>query len=441
MKVFDRIEKERLVDAWQKRMDPELATYGGREAAFSPAVQAQISPYGTTGTGLMPQYYQLHSILCGSEYTGWMDETASISKTCYIGDWSWLSKWRINGPDVIPCLERSTINGYKKFPVGRGRHIISVTPDGKMIGDGIAFREGEDQFLLTGGSMVAPGAMIQNEGFDVELEDLTAQLYNFHIQGPKSLELVNKLTGEDCSDLAFITFREVKIAGRDVRLYRGGMSGEIGFEIFGDSADGSYIWKAVVDAGEEFGIRQYGLRSLMLNHLQAFFPTIWVDFIPSVVPGAEALYRSPVDYGWGGLIDKTRDFPGKSVLVEEMANPVRKSVTLEYNNEDCIGVFASLFDTDQEPIRQFEMPVNVSACASGEAGALPILNREGKFIGLVTNRGYSYQFRKFLGLAVLPIGEAEIGNEVYIIHGDEGKRQTRIRATVAEVPYKKDARK
>ena len=124
-----------------------------------------------------------------------------------------------------------------------------------------------------------------------------------------------------------------------------------------------------------------------------------------------------------------------------MANPVRKSVTLEYNNEDCIGVFASLFDTDQEPIRQFEMPVNVSACASGEAGALPILNREGKFIGLVTNRGYSYQFRKFLGLAVLPIGEAEIGNEVYIIHGDEGKRQTRIRATVAEVPYKKDARK
>ena len=65
-----------------------------------------------------------------------MDECNAISKTGYIGDWSWLNKYRITGPDVIKCMEQGTINGYKKFPVGKGRHIVSVLPNGKMMGDG-----------------------------------------------------------------------------------------------------------------------------------------------------------------------------------------------------------------------------------------------------------------------------------------------------------------
>ena len=82
---------------------------------------------------------------------------------------------------------------------------------------------------------------------------------------------------------------------------------------------GSVIWHEVAEAGKEFGLRQLGMRSLMLNHLQAYFPTIWVDFIPAVVPGAEALHRSPVDFGWEHLVDKTRDFPGKDAVLEEAA--------------------------------------------------------------------------------------------------------------------------
>ena len=59
----------------------------------------------------------------------------------------------------------------------------------------------------------------------------------------------------------------------------------------------------------------------------------------------------------------------------------------------------------------------------------------------MTNRGYSYEFRKVLGLATIDIHQTEIGNEVYILYGDEGKRQTMIRATVGETPYKCDRRK
>ena len=123
--------------------------------------------------------------------------------------------------------------------IGKGRHFISVTLDGKMIADRIVFREGEEQFVLTGGINLAPGVTILNESFDVEVEDLTAKVLNYHIQGPNSGKVVEKLCGEDISDLEFIHFRDVVICGERCVLYRGGMSGELGYEIFSDASFGS----------------------------------------------------------------------------------------------------------------------------------------------------------------------------------------------------------
>ena len=441
MKINETIDLEQHVAAWKARYTDDFTYSDGTSPAFSPAVQAQASPYGSSGTGDIPGFTSLHHVLIANDFTGWMDECKSISETCYIGDWSWLNMWRISGPDAIKCLEASSINGYKKLPVGKGRHFISVGPDGKMIGDAIVFREGEERFFLTGAITLAPGAMLRPEGLDVQLEELTGTLFNYHVQGPNSTKVIEKVCGEDVSDLEFIHFRDVTICGQACVLYRGGMSGELGYEIFGDASYGSVIWKAVVEAGEEFGIRQMGYRPFMTNHLQAFFPTIWIDFVPDFVPGAEAMYRFPSDFGWGGLVDKTRDFPGKDAIMAEVANPTHKTMMLEWNSEDVKAIHDSLFDPDNEPFEQMPMPVNTSE--PGEPGpmALPVFDENQKFVGLATNRGYSYQFRRVISITWLETRVAEVGRELFVLWGTEGKRQMRIRATVAEAPYKKDVRK
>lgn len=439
MKLFDTLDMDAVRTSWAVKDHSELSVYGGKNPAFTPAIQGQdngMAPYSG-----ISHYSALHNVLVTHEYTGWQDECLAISKTGYIGDWSWLNKIRITGPDVIKCMEQSTINGYKKFPVGRGRHIVSILPNGKLIGDGIAFREAENQVLCTGGTMIAEGLMIRTEGCDVTLEDLTGEIFNYHVQGPVSTAVINKVTGEDVNDLAFLTFREVTIAGRSVRLYRGGMSGEVGYELFGNSADGSVIWNAVYEAGKEFGLRQLGMRSLMLNHLQAYFPTIWVDFIPAVIQEAEALHRSPVDFGWGGLMDKSRDFPGKSILMEEMANPKTKCVTLELNSEDCMQIMNSLFDPTQEPFEQMPLPVNTSDFSAACPQYIPAFSTDQKMLGLVSNRGYSCQFKTFLALAHLPVEYCAEGTDVLVLYGSEGRRQTMIRGKVTRTPYKQDIRK
>lgn len=444
MKITDIIDMNKHVESWNNRFNPEKSYLGGKDMAFSPGVQAQTSPGANPALGEMPLYHAIHGLYVGWEYTNWMDECNSIANTCYIGDWSWLNKVTLKGPDVIKCLEASTINGYKNFPIGKGKHMISIRPDGKMTGEGIAFRMSEDEILCTGGLTIQKGQALKIDGFNLEYEDISAKEYIYHVQGPKSKMILEKATGEPLDDIGFGCFRNTKISDRTVRIYRGGMSGEIGYEIMGPSEDGSVIWQAVMDAGKEEDIRQIGFRSLMVNHLQAFFPTIWVDYTPAILPPEVekfmyATYRSPVDFGWENRIAKDRDFPGKDVLLEEIAHPKNKTVTLEWNNEDCISIFASLFDQENEPFEQFPLPVNTSetSCSFG----CPILNKDGQVIGITTNRGYSAQFKKFLSLAYIDINYAEENTELYVLYGSEGKRQQKIKAVVKHTPYKKDIRR
>ena len=62
-------------------------------------------------------------------------------------------------------------------------------------------------------------------------------------------------------------------------------------------------------------------------------------------------------------------------------------------------------------------------------------------MGLATNRGYSHQFRRCISITYLDTRVAEVGREVFVLWGSEGKRQMLIRATIAEAPYKKDVRR
>jgi vanillate/3-O-methylgallate O-demethylase len=398
------------------------------------------------------------------EYTGWIDECMSWKQTCYVGDWSPLNKLLVKGPDALRFFSDVAVNSVAKFAVGQAKHMIMCNRNGKVITEGICMRLAEDEFVYSAGTVHWPAFLFEKGTYNATARQLDREEFIIQVQGPTSLFVLEKATGESLRDIGFMRFRKSRIGNKDFNILRQGMSGDIGFELHGSSAHAVAIHQAILQAGQEFGIRRLGGRAKMINHVEACFPTPSVDFIPAVYgeeeyfaamrsryPGftgrlmatagsfeaddISAFYRSPVELGWGKNIKFDHEFVGREALAAEVANPRRVMVTLVWNSDDIIDVFASLF-RGGETFEYMEMPRNLLGCMWADK-----VMKDGKLVGVTASRCYSYFFREMLSLCTIDVGCAAPGTEVSVIWGRPGKPQKMIRATVAPAPYKTDKRR
>lgn len=395
------------------------------------------------------------------EYTDWLDESMSWKQTCYIGDWSFLWQHRISGPDAIRLLTDTSVNTFAVFRQGQSKHAIHTNRDGKIIHEGIVTRFGEDEYVMHGRGGFWINYQLSRGDYDAKVT--RDDWFIFQVSGPNAVRVLDKLCRENqLRETKYMHVTPLRIAGHDIWALRQGMAGEIGFELQGPREHGDAVHAAVMDAGQEFGIRRLGARVTMINHLEACFPTIATDYIPAIFDedlteyldvfrssmpayaqpayiagsydGKEIpeYYRSPVELGWARNIKFDHDFLGREALEKEKANPKRVIRTLEWNAEDVGDVFGSLFRPG-ENYPFMDMPRD----QRGFMWADKITNGN-DLVGVATSRGYSYYFRKMLSLATIDIPHAEIGNTLTVHWGDPGGPQKEIRATVAPAPYKPD---
>jgi glycine cleavage system aminomethyltransferase T len=417
----------------------------------------------------IPRYNAFGGYFEPFEFTGWVDESMSWKQTCYIGDWSPMSKLRLTGPDAVRFFSETAVNSFAKFAIGQAKHAVFCNANGHVMGEGILVREAEDSVYLTSGFAVPWCQFLLERGdYDVIAEDITTTMTLQQIQGPKSLELLEEVTGESLGDIRFMHLRTATIDGMKVDVLRQGMSGDIGYELHGAWDEGAAVYARIVEVGQKYGIRKLGGRTKMINHLEACFPTPTVDFVPawfdtgvedflawvqdrswrpvdvfkkhsgSVVTDGRAsqLFRTPVDLGWARNVKFDHSFIGDAALEPLVDAPPRTIRTLVWNPADVADVMRTLFDVDDTPLKPFEFPRGYL----GDVAADRVLAGD-REIGHATSRGYSYFFREMISLAVLDTDAAEIGTEVEVVWGDAGERQTRIRATVAAAPYKPDRRR
>jgi vanillate/3-O-methylgallate O-demethylase len=398
------------------------------------------------------------------EYTDWIDESMSWKQTCSIGDWSFLWERRFKGRDAMRLLSDTSINSLAKFDLKQAKHIVHCDDDGKIIAEGIATRLAEDEFVLFGRGTFWVD-YVRRQG-DYDVTSTSVDSFNFQVAGPNALAVVEKAAGMRLREVKFMHSADVVIAGHRIMALRQGMSGEPGFELQGRAEHARDVCEAIVEAGQEFGLRKLGGRAVFVNHLEACFPTIIVDYMPAIfgaqmddfraeflgsMPAASATfylagsfeaedisawYRSPVELGWGKSIKFDHDFKGRDALEAELAAPRRQIRTLVWNPDDVVQVYASLFRKDALPFHFMEMPRD----QRGFMYADKVMAGD-RSVGVATSRGYSYYFREMISLAVIDVDQAEIGNELSVVWGNPGERQITIRATVAPAPYKQDNRR
>lgn len=396
------------------------------------------------------------------EYSDWQDEQLSWKTTCYLGDWSFLWEARLDGPGALDLLRDSAVNSFARFDVGQAKHLVQCNEAGKVIGDGVLMRLGEDSFTTQSTTAFWTAYLAHRGGYDVMVSK--PDTFQLQVSGPTALATCQKATGEELTDIGFMRFRTVRIAGVEVRALRQGMAGEIGFEFHGDGADAETVRTTLLEAGAEFGIRRLGKRTAMINHLEAAFPTggwhYLADFFsdPEFLPWMASEFDtkglsgavggsfesadlddylfSPFELGWGKSVKFDHDFTGRAALEREAENPRRLRVTLEWDDEDVVDIYRSLFD-EAEPYEFLDVPHQQRWVFRADA----VLDDTGRTVGISTVPGYSRYFRKVLTLAYVQPGFAEPGTKVRILWGEPGARQKTVTATVASAPYKQDRRR
>jgi vanillate/3-O-methylgallate O-demethylase len=396
------------------------------------------------------------------EYTDWMDESLSWKQTCYIGDWSFLWERRFRGREALQLFSDISVNSFATFDVGQAKHVIHCDHAGMVIHEGILSRLADEEFMLFGRGCFWADYKLRHGDYRATSE--ADDWFNFQVSGPTALFTFERAAGASLRDIGFMRFGEIDIDGCKVLALRQGMAGEIGYELQGPRADADAVYAAVLEAGQEFGIRRMGGRVAPINHLEACFPTIATDYLPAIYGGemaeyrdefdaampayantfgiggsfeaddVRAWYRSPVELGWGKSVKLDHDFIGRAALEAVLAEPRRTIRTLVWNAEDVVDVHASLF-TDQ-PYAFMDMPRD----QRGIMWADKVL-RDGNLVGVSTSRGFSYSFRQMLSLCTIDVAHAEVGTAVVVVWGEPGRPQKEIRAVVAPAPYKPDNRR
>ncbi|UGS37280.1 hypothetical protein [Capillimicrobium parvum] len=430
--------------------------------------EPKVGQPSTTVDFLRKPLYAEFDLMWGApQYTSWIDESLSWKETCYLGDWSWLPDMRFTGPDVFRLFSDISVNTMDPFAIGQSKHIIHCNPDGKLIGEGILSRIGEQEVAQFGQCVHWTNYQLRKGGYDVSAEPL--EWTNLHLQGPLSIYVLERAAGQSVRDAGYMRSTPVTIAGHEVLALRQGMTGEIGFELQAPKEFLAEISNAILEAGQEYGIRRMGAKVSMLNHLEAAYPTVTLDYLPAIFDewsadfrdyldvqlsdayGAPAFdlfykvagsfdtddprdyYRSPVEFDWAGRIKFDHEFIGREALAEEVANPRRVLRTLVWHADDVLKLWGELFRKG-DPLPDFmDMPRE----RRGYMYADQVL-ADGAPAGVSTSRGYSAYFREMLSLAVIDVDHSEIGNEVAVVWGNPGTAQREIRAMVALAPYKEN---
>ena len=412
-----------------------------RPALFSPAAAAQ-DPANAKG-----MYAPFAQILMPQEYTGWALETRAHVQSCYLGDWTSLNKVEVSGPQALDFLARTGMNDLSSFALGQIKHHVQLDERGRVASEGVLCRLADDRFLYTAGSGDWLRWRLTQGGWDAAAEDVSPDLFIFGVQGPGSLTVLAKATGDSLRDLGFNRSRASRVGEVEVRVLRTGISGELGYEVHGPSAYANEVWNALAAEGP----RLLGLRSQSVQHIEAGIATNGLDYLPAAIlsPGAptqfrrgfpggsfvptgvEDYFRTPAELGWLRKI-AAHDFLGRDALVEEASSGGSRRVLagLRWNNADVAAVAAGVFDG----VEQMEVPrLNGPSFDQVLAGGRPA--------GVSTGRALSLNVGATISLGVLDREHTSPGTPVTVLWGRPGTDQREIRAEVTALPFKPDRRR
>ena len=198
-----------------------------------------------------------------------------------IGDVSTLGKLIVSGPDVVEALERIYPCHVADIKPGRSRYALLLNERGHVMDDGMILRDAETRFTLTFTSGGAANAemwlrdWIETWGLRVHVMDRTMSLAAINVTGPLAKQLLARLGLPEAP--RFLGHVRAEIAGVPCHVMRLSFTGEAAFELH-HPLDGSFqLWRVLLGAGQDLGIRPHGLQALFGLRLEKGHVIVGMD--------------------------------------------------------------------------------------------------------------------------------------------------------------------
>uniref|UniRef100_A0A3Q1G9J7 Dimethylglycine dehydrogenase n=1 Tax=Acanthochromis polyacanthus TaxID=80966 RepID=A0A3Q1G9J7_9TELE len=216
--------------------------------------------------------------------------------------------------------------------------------------------------------------------YDVDISNVTDDIGVLGVAGPNSRKVLQKLTKEDMSDAGFkfLHCKSIELAGVTVRAIRISYTGELGWELYIDQKNMAAVYQAIMAAGKDEGIDNFGTYAMNSLRLEKGFRG-W---------GAEMnCDTNPLEAGLDYFIklNKPADFIGRAALREIKAKGLKRKLS-----------YISLDTDDIDP-----------------EGNETIWHN-GKVVGNTTSGAYSYSCQQSLAFAYLPLELCSVGQKVEV---------------------------
>lgn len=289
------------------------------------------------------------------------DECRMLRENAGIIDISNFAKYRCAGPGAEDWLNSLFANTMPKA-VGRSCLTPLIGVRGGIAGDFTVTRLGDDEFWIIGSGMAERyhqrffNALPLPDG--TVFESQTVSMCGFNVAGPKSREMLQRLTNTsfETADFPFMRSKWVEMAGIRVLALRVSFTGDLGWELHCAAADQPRVYAALLEAGHDLGAGPVGSRALMSLRIEKGYGSWGREYSPEYWPQEVGLER---------LCKLDKDFLNKAALLDVLDKPARERLVvlaLDAEATDASNADA----TGGEPI--FKDGVGVGRVTSGAYG-------------------------------------------------------------------------
>jgi aminomethyltransferase len=333
---------------------------------------------------------------------GLIAEHLAVRTGVGVFDVSHMGDIRLTGPEALAAVQHISMNDAARLAIGQAQYSALLYPNGTFVDDVIVHRLGEDDYLLVinAGTREKDFNWVRDNTreFNCSVRDLSDDFTQIAIQGPKAHLALQKLADANLATVKFYWVTHGTVCGLpNTLIARTGYTAEDGFEIYipTDEATGAKVWKAVLEAGKEFGAVACGLGSRNTLRLEGKLPLYGHEISDAINVWEAGLDRFC-------KMEKP-EFIGRSALEQAKATGVKRTL---------IGL---------------EM-IDRGIARDG----YKVCDLSGKEIGYVTSGSPAPFLKKNIALAYVPLEHAAVGSTLQV-----EIRSQNVKAQVVPTPFYK----